>query len=94
MKADWLRKNPPADSIEEDDLLASEEEEPDGAVELLRRGLRRLDPDRRRLLTLRYVDDLELSEIAQILAVPEGTVKSRLHHARSQLRDIIERMES
>ncbi len=58
-----------------------------------RAGLRRLAPDRRRLLALRYVDDLELSEIAEILEVPEGTVKSRLHHAREQLRDIIERLE-
>jgi len=36
-------------------------------------------------LTLRYVADLSISEIASVLQIREGTVKSRLHEARSRL---------
>ena len=44
-------------------------------------------PDgQREVLLLRFVDDLSLLEIAYALGIPEGTVKSRLHHALSALR--------
>ena len=62
-------------------------------MEALREALERLPRDPRVLLSLRYVDEFEVSEIAEILGIPEGTVKSRLYHARSRLRAIIERME-
>jgi len=52
--------------------------------------LRRLPPDRQELLTLRYGQDLNIIEIAVVLGVPAGTVKSRLHNAREQLRKILE----
>ena len=38
------------------------------------------------ILGLRFVDGLSLNEIAEILKIPLGTVKSRLHHALSALR--------
>jgi RNA polymerase sigma-70 factor (ECF subfamily) len=41
----------------------------------------------RETLTLFYLEDLSLAEIAKIQAVPVGTVKSRLHRARGMLRD-------
>ncbi|UCC30795.1 MAG: RNA polymerase sigma factor [Phycisphaerales bacterium] len=53
-------------------------------------ALRRLPPDRQELLTLRYGQDLNIIEIAVVLGIPAGTVKSRLHHAREQLRKILE----
>jgi len=53
-------------------------------------ALRRLPPDRQELLTLRYGQDLNIIEIAVVLGIPAGTVKSRLHHAREQLRNILE----
>ena len=40
-----------------------------------------------RFLTLRFVDDLRLYEIAEVLQIPLGTVKSRLHLAIRQLRE-------
>jgi RNA polymerase sigma-70 factor, ECF subfamily len=46
-----------------------------------------LSPQRREVLTLRFVDDLSLEEIATALDIPLGTVKSRLHLAIKELRD-------
>ncbi len=90
--ADWLGANRnSAESALDDEIEA--DTEPESAVEALRLALRRLPRDRRVLLTLRYLDGFELSEVAEILGVPEGTVKSRLHHARNELRAIVERME-
>lgn len=63
------------------------------AVELLRAALQRLPREERVLLSLRHIDEFDGAEMAEILGVPEGTVKSRLFHARQKLRDIIERME-
>ena len=51
----------------------------------------RLSPDDRRLLTLRYADDLTHSEIARRLSCPEGTVKVRLHRLRRRLATELER---
>jgi len=36
---------------------------------------------------LRFIDGLSLAEIAEATGIPLGTVKSRLHHAISKLRD-------
>ena len=54
-------------------------------VDLLRLALRRLTPDRREILALHYFEDRPLADIAEILAIPTGTAKSRLFHARAAL---------
>ena len=60
----------------------------------LRRALREIDREGAAMLALHYVDGLGVTELAEVFAVPAGTVKSRLHHARKQLKSRIERMES
>jgi RNA polymerase sigma factor (sigma-70 family) len=50
-------------------------------------GLAGLPPREREVLILFYLQDLALDDCAQILAVPPGTVKSRLNRARRLLRD-------
>ena len=54
--------------------------------------LRRLPPDQRAVVVLRYYFDLEVPEIASTLGIPLGTAKSRLHRSmglmRSALADI------
>lgn len=44
-----------------------------------------LDEKHRTVVVLRYIHQLAVSEVAQVLAVNEGTVHSRLHYARRQL---------
>ncbi len=43
----------------------------------------------RRLLRMRYGEDLTQAEVARRLGVPEGTVKVRLHRARRRLRGLL-----
>jgi len=63
------------------------------AVAQLRIALERLPRERRVLLSLFHLEGFEIWELALILDVPQGTVKSRLHHARNQLKDVLERMQ-
>ncbi|KKO45967.1 hypothetical protein WG68_08160 [Arsukibacterium ikkense] len=51
----------------------------------LAKAMAQLAVDERLVLQLHYLHELELSQIALILEIPTGTVKSRLHRARQQL---------
>lgn len=66
----------------------------EGPADAVAEALRRLPPARQELLALKYGADLNIIEIALVLGIPAGTVKSRLHHAREQLRRILEGDES
>lgn len=50
--------------------------------------LNRLSPDAREILWLREVEGYSYQELADMLHIPVGTVRSRLHGAREQLRSI------
>ncbi len=52
----------------------------------LREALGKLDDKHRDVVILHEIDGFTYAEIAQVLDIPEGTVKSRLHHAFIQLR--------
>lgn len=56
----------------------------------LDRGLRRLPIDQRAALVLTYYLELPLAESAQILGVPVGTLKSRVHRSLDALRAIVD----
>ena len=64
----------------EEQLLSGEDRE------ILRKALAEIDLEQRQILTLRVVNDLSYGEIAEILGIKEGTVKSRLSRARENLR--------
>lgn len=57
---------------------------------IVQRAIDSLDPEFKEALILRDVEDLSYEEIAQITGVPDGTVKSRIHRARAQLKAIVE----
>lgn len=56
----------------------------------LHRALDRLDLRQREVLVLHFLEDLPLAEIASVVGCPEGTVKSRIHHAKRALQAALE----
>jgi RNA polymerase sigma factor (sigma-70 family) len=74
--------------VELDLAAGTEGEDLDRAYEsrMLARAFGRLDPNDRLILTLRHFWDLPVQEVADLLYVPPGTVKSRTHHALERLR--------
>ena len=83
----WRRERPVdtvPDSIDDASQRAiAAVEERDGP---LMAGLAALPAGQRTVLVLRFTDDLSLEEIARILGIPEGTVKSRLSRGTEALR--------
>ena len=63
-----------------DDLLSI------GHRDQLERGFRRLSPDERVVIVLHHYAGYGLAEIAEVLGVPAGTIRSRLHHAHRAMR--------
>ena len=104
--ADWLRRqvrqrralDAARDDVARrtaDDLLegtSASQQAADEVRESLRQSLRNLSPDQRGLVSMFYNDGMSLKEIADVLNIPEGTVKSRLHTIRQTLRESIDRM--
>ena len=64
----------------EERLIAQEQRQ------ALARAMQELDTEYRQILTLRVIQNCSYQEIAEVLSLPEGTVKSRLSRAREQLR--------
>jgi RNA polymerase sigma-70 factor (ECF subfamily) len=56
----------------------------------LERGFRRLPPEQRALLVLHHYQGYAPAEIAEILGIPPGTARSRLHHAHRAMRAALE----
>jgi len=59
-------------------------------AEAVHRALSQLSVDHREVLTLFFLQDLSIKEIAQIVGTSEGTIKSRLHYARHALRRLLQ----
>ena len=73
-----------AASARADGMLAGRE-----ASEVLQSALARLSPELRETVILRDLEELDYKEIAQVLNVPEGTVKSRLNRGRAELARVL-----
>ncbi|MFW6264062.1 MAG: sigma-70 family RNA polymerase sigma factor [Cyanobacteriota bacterium] len=58
--------------------------------DLVQQGLETLSFEHRAVLVLHDLEDLPQKEVAKILAIPVGTVKSRLFHARTAMRQFLE----
>lgn len=63
------------------------------ARDALNRAVDTLSPDEQVVVSLRFYADLTVPDIAEVLRIPQGTVKSRLHHAMGRLRSVIEAAE-
>jgi RNA polymerase sigma-70 factor (ECF subfamily) len=64
------------------------------AGELLDGALKKLSPELRETVILRDLEEMEYKEIAEVLNVPEGTVKSRLNRGRAELGRLLKRHQS
>ncbi len=56
-----------------------------GSAEAVRTAVQRLPENYREVVVLKYFEELSSAEIAKIVGVPEGTVRSRLHYAKDAL---------
>ena len=59
--------------------------------ETVHQALQRLSPDLREAVILRDLQDMDYREIAAVLKVPEGTVKSRINRGRAELARLLQR---
>jgi RNA polymerase sigma-70 factor (ECF subfamily) len=88
---------------EHEDALPLSERIPDKALppdarvqsretkEAVHRALQKLSPDLREAVILRDLQDMDYREIAAVLRVPEGTVKSRINRGRAELARLLQR---
>jgi RNA polymerase sigma-70 factor (ECF subfamily) len=67
-------------SVRPDQAVAGRE-----ASEILQATLQKLSPDLREAVILRDLQEMEYREIAEVLQIPEGTVKSRINRGRAEL---------
>ncbi|HKW75917.1 MAG TPA: sigma-70 family RNA polymerase sigma factor [Terriglobales bacterium] len=90
-----LRDDPDSPSLSEqiadrgpapDDRVASQETQ-----RMVRAALARISPDLREAVIMRDLQDMDYKEIAQVLRVPEGTVKSRINRGRMELARLLSR---
>ena len=72
-----------------DRLLAGRE-----ASEILQGALGKLSPELRETVILRDLQEMEYREIAQVLKIPEGTVKSRLNRGRAELARLLRKQKA
>lgn len=78
---DRLRKRRPIPI----DLQPNHRDEPEEILDV-RRELMSLPVDMRLPLTMMYYDDMSIADIAKVMHIPEGTVKSRIHNAKERMR--------
>lgn len=104
---DMLRRNKTTtlsieESMEDEDapeiqLSAPESQQPENnairnrQIEAVRRAIDQLPDKLRDVCVMRDIQELSYQEIAELLDIPEGTVKSRLNSARIKLRKILEK---
>jgi RNA polymerase sigma-70 factor (ECF subfamily) len=60
---------------------------------VIQQALAQLSPELREAVVLRDLEDMDYKEIAQVLRIPEGTVKSRISRGRGELARLLQRIE-
>ena len=86
---DWIRKNRTVKKVGLDEVQSRQhnDEKDTGVKELLEK----LDMKKRVVLNLYYFEQLGIPEIGIALKIPKGTVKSRLHSARKELKELYQK---
>jgi RNA polymerase sigma-70 factor (ECF subfamily) len=92
-----FRGQHPAEDLSENETLTVETPDPEFSPEefdAVHRAIETLSFHHREAIVLHFLDDLTIAEIAALLGVPPGTVKSRIHHGKRRIRQIIQRERS
>lgn len=92
------KRNPVADALEDTVLetvtdqspVPEHEVEQDLMQQRLEHALQQLNEDQRHVVMLHDMEGYTLTELADIMSVPVGTLKSRLHRARNSIRQSLE----
>ena len=88
------REKRPAASIDNVEILAQPTKDSSGiAAAVVDLALRDLSAEDRELLTLKHLDGLDYDELAERLAIPSGTVMSRLYYARRRFREKVVKIQ-
>lgn len=90
---DWIRREQGRRQTLRRAAESGEQEPSEGdpdAGQRLSATLCSLSPEHRTMLTWHYLEDMSVREMAEVLAIPEGTVKSRLYYARKALKECLE----
>ena len=95
--ADWVRGRQKRRRLDRrvarDAIVFSDQAGRSERIESLDDAVKCLSPPLRSAVLLHYVEEFSVEEVARILTIPRGTVKSRLHNARRQLRALIEEQD-
>lgn len=82
---------PLSDQIQDKGLPPDARAQSRETSETVHRALEKLSPELREAVILRDLQDLDYREIASVLKVPEGTVKSRINRGRAELARLLQR---
>lgn len=78
-----------ADELEDDQAAAADRLQVEELQRRVLEAVSKLEQPFRQVIVLREMEDLDYETIAEILEISVGTVRSRLHRARNQLRDML-----
>lgn len=86
---DEMDTEPADDStvVQQDKLLEAMQD-----ADVLKSALDKLSPEHRQVLHLAFFEDMNYSEIGQVMGVPEGTIKSRVYHAKKLVKLQLQRL--
>lgn len=87
-------REPDHEILDHDSMAVDRRVSPTDETELIHLALERVAPDHREVLLLRFLEDMSLEEIAEVVGCPAGTVKSRMFYAKQALRNILEELSN
>ena len=79
----WPRPRPTPTTIPKSALVSKDR------GQVLRRCINQLSPEHREVLDLAYYQEMSVEEAAKVIGIPEGTVKTRMLHARRKLAELV-----
>jgi len=80
-----------SEKIEDKGLTPDQHVQKQQTQKIVQEALQKLSPELREAVILRDLQDMDYREIAQVLKVPEGTVKSRINRGRTELARLLQR---